>query len=85
MLCCTLEETVAPVSKPFSSRGDVLGPCSVSGSLESQRSYSRGKPRAHSSAQWSPAPDARRCCGPGASSEDEDEAVQEYLKEEDYS
>lgn len=28
-------------------------------------------------------PSARRCCGPGASSEDE--AVQEYLKEEDYS
>lgn len=28
-------------------------------------------------------PSARRCCGPGASSEDED--VQEYLKEENYS
>lgn len=72
---------MAPVSKPFSPRGGVLGPCSVSGSLQSQRSYSRGKPHAHSSVQWSPAPD-------DAMVQEHPQragALQEYLKEEDYS
>jgi len=82
MLRCTSGEAVAPVSKPFFPGGDVLGPCSGSRSLWSQGSYSRGKPHAHSSAQWSPAPgDAVVQEHPPRTQE----AVQEYLKEEDYS
>lgn len=71
---------MAPVSKPFSPGGAVLGPCSVSESAVSEELF-KGKTACTFLSTMEPS--ARRCCGPGASSEDQ--AVQEYLKEEDYS
>lgn len=80
MLCGALEETVAPVSESFFPGGAVLGPCRVSKSAVSEELF-KGKTTCTFLSTMEPS--ARRCCGPGASSQDQ--AVQEYLKEEDYS
>lgn len=77
---------VEPMSKALSLGGSVLGPCTVSGALQCfevavvSEELFKGKSTCTFLRTMEP---STRCCGPGASSEDQD--VQEYLKEEDYS